>query len=185
MNLASTGGEAASSIPWLANVGAIVNFLTLQIQRHMTAGTSKSKKGELSPCVKKMLSKYFDKNLLNSIRIHTDGLPTIVGLTEYLSGPKGAVTWGNHVYFDEGQYDPFTSVGIAAIGHEAEHVRQFARLGKAQFAAIYADSYKNNVALGMSFTDAYIHDVLEEGPNALEEKIWSDLQSKYGNRPCP
>jgi hypothetical protein len=53
----------------------------------------------LSPCVKRILENYIDREILDQIRISTDGLPTIIELTEYISGPKGAMTWGNDVYF--------------------------------------------------------------------------------------
>ena len=162
-----------------------------QVSRHVIPGRNRRLANKnrkyltLSKCVERLLAEYFGQDILQSVHIHTTGLPTIVELSEYISGPKKAVTWGNDVYFDAGQYDPFTSEGIAAIAHEVAHVGQFAKLGKANFAAIYSKSYADNIDAGMSGTEAYEKNILEMGPFALEERIISDLKKKYGDKnPC-
>lgn len=50
----------------------------------------------------------------------------------------GAMTFGRHVLFRIGRYDPDTPRGLALIAHEAGHITQWRDLGIPRFVVEYA-----------------------------------------------
>jgi hypothetical protein len=49
----------------------------------------------------------------------------------------GAVTFGDHVMFRSGRYDPATPPGLSLIAHEVMHVAQYRRYGRVGMMARY------------------------------------------------
>jgi RHS repeat-associated protein len=153
--------------------------------------TSTQTEGQpLSDCVKKILARYLPREVLDEIRVHTDGLPTLVDLTKYITGPKGAYTSGNDVYFPEGQYDPFSSSGISEIGHEVTHSVQYAKLGNTAFRLLYAQGFYDNLTVLSGLiegpTKAYEKIQAEKAASAVGLFILDDLRKRFGNEnPCP
>ena len=83
----------------------------------------------LSTEVVDRLAPFVDRDDLERMRVVTgppgNWIPLLLG--------TGAVTLGNQVFFRSGRFDPVTPRGLALIGHEAEHVAQYRRLGTAGF----------------------------------------------------
>jgi hypothetical protein len=48
-----------------------------------------------------------------------------------------AVTFGDHVLFKEGSFDPKSARGLALIAHEAMHVAQYRRYGRIGMVSRY------------------------------------------------
>jgi hypothetical protein len=142
----------------------------------------------LSPCVIQVLSKYFPKGVLEKTHIHTGGLPLAVRATEYISGPKGAVTYGADIYFPKdgaNAYDTHTQNGIAKIGHEIVQRLQFDALGKVKFDMLYAQAFHDKFD-GFNGEEAYRKNPMEAVAFAMQDYIARDLEHDFGqgSNPC-
>jgi len=88
--------------------------------------------GALSQCLIDLLSKFFDRDLLESIRIHRDSSivpPTMLGMT-----------LGDNIHFKKGQYDPSTLRGVTLLAHEISHSVQYRIVGAETFLKTYSAS---------------------------------------------
>ncbi len=145
----------------------------------------------LSDCVKNILANYFDRGLLDSIRVHTNGLPW------YVPNDKAAYTSNDNVSYREGEYNPYTAVGISVIGHEVTHAQQYRDNGNLRFKAKYLASSAINgvgVAVGsrgavmpqFSTAKAYYGNKYEKAADRKEQDILADLNKQFGGKnPCP
>jgi YD repeat-containing protein len=142
-------------------------------------------KGEkLPPCAISYFKQYFPDLNLDNIVVHTDGLPAFVQSFNTVPGGVGGFTFGNHIYFPRGAYDPHTVSGFADLGHEVKHVDQFRRLGTAGFVIQYMGEYLNNIrkqlpdgASPFPFTNPLALDTF-----AIKFRKWlDDLRTKYPN----
>ena len=136
---------------------------------------------ELTPCVKEVLSKYFDPHVLAAIRIHDEGLPWFV--------PPGNIAYTasvEDIYFAKGQYNPQTQIGIGVIAHEMVHIQQRRKYGDSLLSAVYlGDSLGVFLINGWKY-DAEDNDV-EKPAYAKEKEILADLEKRFGKgkNPCP
>lgn len=62
----------------------------------------------------------------NRVRVHTDGRAN--GMSQSINAK--AFTYGNDIYFKQGQYNPRSRQGIELLAHELVHTKQRARLGR-------------------------------------------------------
>jgi RHS repeat-associated protein len=111
---------AQAAIQWAIN--KVLTFVLDKI--HMAMGILQ----RLSECAKNALSGVFERTLLDRIKIYT---------VRWLWAHADAWTFGNNQYYLEGQYDERTSPGLALIGHETTHSRDFAALGMFRFIFQY------------------------------------------------
>jgi RHS repeat-associated protein len=137
----------------------------------------------LSDCVKNLLAKYFDRNLLDAIRIHNNSRVP----------PKmGGYTYKDNVYF-KGQNNQHSRVEIAELGHEIEHAQQY-RTHTFFLAQYFLDvlGMHSHPILGpivegdMIFGSGSIgHDMnrFEKPAMKRERQINTDLANK--DTPCP
>lgn len=89
----------------------------------------------VEPDVLAKLSLYI-KSDLNSVRIHEscklDG--------DVVPGRRGAITFGEHIYFAREQYHPRDAAGFALLAHELTHVLQYRKKGFEDFMCEYGGS---------------------------------------------
>jgi hypothetical protein len=138
-----------------------------------------SSKG-LSDCVKKWLSRFFDRTVLDQIRIHGDGLPPLIPE----EGTGAATTSNQDIYFPKGEYNPHTITGIATIGHEIEHIMQFRKYGDS-FGLLYL-AESASVGLLVSPSLVYWGNRFEVQARGREQEIVSYLTAMTdGKDPCP
>jgi RHS repeat-associated protein len=143
----------------------------------------------LPDCVKKLLAKYFDQKLLDSIHVHTDGIPW------YVPTDMVAYTSNDDVYFAQDEYDPHSVGGIALIGHETTHGRQYRQSGNFRFKTKYlAQSAVKGAAgliipggsTGLASDLSYYGNKFEQEAYTMEKKILTELDKEFhGNNPCP
>ena len=92
------------------------------------------------------LEPWVDRGLLERTRVSTgarwEWLPLALG--------TGAVTLGRHVFFRSERYDIATARGMALIGHESQHVGQYAELGIPRLLFAYA---RGQFSAGFSHDD--------------------------------
>jgi len=88
--------------------------------------------GRLSLCVIDLLAKFFDRDLLEAIRIDQDS--SIVPPT------MGGITIGDKINFKKGEYDERTIAGIVMLAHEITHSEQYRAVGSAVFLQTYTAS---------------------------------------------
>jgi RHS repeat-associated protein len=152
----------------------------------------------LSPCLKKILGKYynvpgllFPRPLdLNSVRLH-NGLPAIA---KYAVIDVGGITLGNDIYF--ANPNEFT---ISKLAHELVHVEQYAKYTQAvsapflpggeiggivAFATQYLAEFAAQKALGKSDDQAYASISFEVEANKRELQIVDAIKQQYGDNPC-
>lgn len=137
----------------------------------------KEKEG-LTDCVKNYLSKFFDRKVLDSIRVDKDHLPFIAP-----SDARAFTNNGEVIAFNKGEYQPNTKRGIALIGHETVHIFQARKYGDATFGALYLG---DSAALLYEFKNmdvAYLANRFEVEAFKKQREIEADLD-KNGN-PCP
>lgn len=86
----------------------------------------------IEPDILAELGLYFESSF-NSVRIHEgcnlDG--------DYTPGKRGAITFGEHIYFADQKYNPRSSHGFALLAHELLHVLQYRKKGFADFTCEY------------------------------------------------
>jgi hypothetical protein len=131
--------------------------------------------------VKKKLAMHFEEFDLDRIQIRT-GIPRLVRMFAAIE-PK-AYASGNNLYFSEGVYDPRSEEGIALIGHEVTHSRQYAEFGTWRFRIRYLGYYLNNRMKGMTPADAYESIPFEKEACRVQILIRNDLHAKSA-KPVP
>lgn len=114
------------------------------------------------------LKPYFEGFDLTRVRLHN-------GIPGYVVGEPDAYTSKNNIYFAERAYDPNTASGIALIGHEALHSRQYQELGTFRFRARYLSEYSAGRLGGLGHEEAYSNISLERDAFALQRRIEFDL----------
>jgi hypothetical protein len=83
----------------------------------------------IAPEVLERLRPYFQSEF-TSVLIHEDcDFPNF--------SPASAITFGEHIYFKSGTYNPSTPDGFARLAHELTHVLQYRRTGFADFICEY------------------------------------------------
>jgi hypothetical protein len=86
-----------------------------------------------------------------------------------------AFTWGNHIVFAPGQYQPQTSEGLRLLVHELTHVLQQQRAGECVLQRSEVDSAALTpaeiAALGDSWMDinTYVNDAIDKGRKAAKD----------------
>jgi hypothetical protein len=94
-----------------------------------TESTIKSLKGKGNP-LNRPIKDYFEPRFgvdLGNVRVHTDGNANLLARSIHAK----AFTYGNHIVFGEGQYQPDTLTGKKLIAHELTHtIQQDSRGGK-------------------------------------------------------
>jgi hypothetical protein len=93
-----------------------------------------------------------------------------------------AYTSGNVLYFSGGAYDPRSEAGIALIGHEVAHSRQYAESGKWRFRLKYLSCYLRNRMKGMNSLESYESIPFEEEARRIQNLIHDDLENRSGRR---
>lgn len=96
------------------------------------SGSDAERGRHLSPCVVDLLAKFFDRGLLNAIRMDQDSL--IVPPT------MGGITIGDDIHFKKDVYDPSTLRGISLLAHEITHSEQYRAVGTGTFLQTYTVS---------------------------------------------
>jgi hypothetical protein len=122
--------------------------------------------------VKHTLAAFFPDLNLSRIRVR-EGIPW------YVRGDPLAYADRNRLYFRPGAYRPDAIEGMALIGHELMHSRQYRELGTWRFRMRYLASYFRNRLRGMSAREAYLEIPFEIEARAVEEQIRRAL-----GRPC-
>lgn len=84
-----------------------------------------------------------------------------------------AMTFGRHVLFQAGRYDPATARGLALIAHEAGHISQWWDLGVPRFLARYAAGL-------ISARLAHARHPLEQPLNARQRELRAALEADEG-----
>ncbi|HKO42435.1 MAG TPA: RHS repeat-associated core domain-containing protein, partial [Pyrinomonadaceae bacterium] len=140
----------------------------------------------LPDCIKKYLSKFFDRAMLDAIILEK-------GLPSFVPPDKGAFTFGDRVYYKESEYNAADGIqpgDIILMGHEATHVRQYRQNGRLRQAARYlANSVKmgaiGTAVAGMQFMDffSYFANKFESEAFRMGEEIRKDLI--VNGNPCP
>ncbi|NOT33999.1 MAG: DUF4157 domain-containing protein [Candidatus Eisenbacteria bacterium] len=128
-------------------------------------------------CARGILAAYFPGFDLGSVQLFPNSHP-----------PDGAsaITLGSSVYFAPGAYDPFSSRGLALIGHEVAHTRQFQHFGVIGFMTRYTTDYLKGQLAGLGHDEAYLQIGFEREARAYERVIREGLRAEYGDRdPCP
>jgi len=128
-------------------------------------GSDAERGRHLSSCVIDLLAKFFDRDLLEAIRIDRDSL--IVPPT------MGAITIGDNISFKKGEYNPTTLDGIAFLAHEITHSEQYRAVGVGTFLQTYTVSsalvVSNPVGLVASVIAAKQGKNLPHDMNAYEQ----------------
>jgi len=135
---------------------------------------------QLSDCVKKVLGKFFNSDVLNGIRIHSDGLPWFIPK----EGTGAATTSKGDIYFPQGEFNQHTIVGIGSIAHELVHIMQWRKYGDTFGVMYLAESAGQSYQNGTQW--AYWGNRFERPAFEREKEIVSNLTATYGgNDPCP
>jgi len=131
--------------------------------------------------VKKQLASHFKGFDLDRIQIRT-GIPRHVRMFAAIE-PR-AYASGSILYFSEGVYDPRSEAGIAFIGHEVTHSRQYAEFGAWRFRLRYLGHFFKNRMKGMNPVDAYESIPFEHEARRMQSLIRNDLHAKSA-KPVP
>lgn len=104
----------------------------------------------------------------------------------------------NNVYYAQGQYDPHSAKGIAGIGHEVGHEKQYSENGNLRFKAKYLFSSaiqgvgvtlgsRGSVMPRFDNDKAYYGNKYEQEAYKKEKEILEDLDkpANYLNSLCP
>jgi len=137
----------------------------------------------LPEVVQEILAPFLTGLDIGALRIHH--MPWYVVA---LSGDADAMTIGNRIYFNEGQYQPNSLEGLALIGHEATHSLQYKMHGSAaNFIQRYTIEYFRNRAngataeeglvRGMRPFEAYEETSTEQGSRAIQEAVHQELRA--------
>ena len=129
--------------------------------------------------VKKKLKSHFKGFDLDRIQIRT-GIPRHVRMFAAIE-PR-AYASGSILYFSEGVYDPRSKAGIALIGHEVTHCRQYAEFRTWRFRLRYLGHYLKNRMKGMTPADAYESIPFDQEARRMQSLILSDLHVRSGRQ---
>src|SRR5258708_17520968 len=84
------------------------------------------------------------KETLRGIGVYPNGLPRFA--TNFaMSKDIDAMALPRGIYFRKGKYDPFSAAGIALIGHELVHEKQWEKYGPTGFLIRYGFTQNNNL----------------------------------------
>ena len=90
----------------------------------------------IEPAVQVMLRRYIHSSL-DSVRIH-EGCHLDADVIPGEEAPhRGAITFGEHIYFKPGRYHPLDPEGLALLAHELTHVLQYRQKGLGDFTCEY------------------------------------------------
>jgi hypothetical protein len=131
----------------------------------------------LPPHVMKKLASHFEGFDLDRIRILA-GIPRYVRM--FAAIEPSAYASGHVLYFSEGAYDPRSEEGIALIGHEVTHSRQYAEFGTWRFRLKYLGDYLKNRMKGMTAAEAYRSVSFEKEARRMQSLILGDLRAQSG-----
>jgi hypothetical protein len=120
--------------------------------------------------VVQILEPYFHSYDLRAIRVH-EGIPRYV-----LGKPRGYAS-KTRIYLEPGTYDFGTASGIALIGHEALHCRQYSQFGTLRFRWKYLGEYLSMRWRRQGHEEAYWNISFEREAVALQRRIFEDLRS--------
>tara|TARA_R100000306_G_C4381851_1_gene145546 strand:+ start:12727 stop:13134 length:408 start_codon:yes stop_codon:yes gene_type:complete len=120
--------------------------------------------------VKTTLAPYIAEIDLQRARTH-------IGIPWYVYGKPCAFTFGHHIYFAPGRYDPESPNGIALIAHELKHVQQFREDGRAGMSANYLYQYAKGRMRRKGHYAAYLDIAYEEAARSLQARVAADLIS--------
>lgn len=98
----------------------------------------------LAPVIRRRMEKAFGQDF-SRVRIHRD--PEAAEISRQLGAL--AFTYGNHIYFRSGMYDPAGSFGKRLLAHELTHVAQHGRglAGMSSALAIHRFSYVEGTSI--------------------------------------
>ena len=128
----------------------------------------RSETRRLPRSVRSRLEPYFPEVDLHSIRLR-EGIPW------YVVMDADGYTDLDTVYFKPGKYDPDTVPGIALIGHEIAHCRQYQQHGRWGFRLRYIGSWLWHFLRTLSWAEAYQQIGFEVEARDIERTILRDL----------
>ncbi|MGH8242953.1 MAG: RHS repeat-associated core domain-containing protein [Steroidobacteraceae bacterium] len=183
----SSGGRSAPPRPtWGGGYGTVAGIGVLGL--HSTVGSADPSQparplsdllpttfengASLPRAVIDTLQPYFAGFDLTQIRIY-NGIPKLV--KAFAEVDPDAYTSRNRIYFAESVYDPNSASGIALIGHEILHSRQYREIGTWHFRARYYKEYRAGIKRSLSEGEAYRNISLERAAYELQAKIETDL----------
>jgi len=129
--------------------------------------------------VKNQLSSYFRGFNLDGIEIRA-GIPRLVRM--FAAVEPRAYASKNVLYFSDGVFDPLSDRGIALIGHEVAHSRQYAETGTWRYRLRYLGHYLRNRLKGMCAAEAYESIPFEEEARRIQDLIRKDLLAVSAGR---
>ncbi|HZS05186.1 MAG TPA: DUF4157 domain-containing protein [Blastocatellia bacterium] len=131
----------------------------------------------LPASVQQLLAPYFPDFDLSIIRIR-EGIPW------YVLMDADGYTDRHTVYLKRGCCDLESTSGIALIGHEVAHSRQYHRFGAWRFRALYVGHWLLELARSRSFARAYWNIPFEIEAREIEQTILEEL-CHYENNHSP
>jgi RHS repeat-associated protein len=144
----------------------------------------------ISDCVKKLLQKYFPNLDLSKVRLNSFEDTPLPLKIPFVQGAD-AWTLGNDIFFNQGELDQSSAIGIALIGHELTHVQQYASLGfgfpeigVGPFINAYFPAIGWNMLKGMNADEAYRKSYFEAPAFGMYDRILADLGGPNAKNPC-
>lgn len=128
----------------------------------------RSETKQLPRFARRMLAPYFAELDLRDIHLR-EGIPW------YVLMDADGYTDFDTIYFKPGKYNPDTVAGLALIGHELVHCRQYQQHGRWGFRARYVWAWLWHFVRTRSWTQAYLHIEFEIEARAIEQTIYQDL----------
>ncbi|HKS30028.1 MAG TPA: DUF4157 domain-containing protein [Pyrinomonadaceae bacterium] len=155
---------------------------TRGLTEYMEVGDSRGG-SKIAPCAKYILNQIGVGKFVNldDIRIHI-GIPEAIMELARRGQRFGAVipkalTFGKDIYYaTPDDYRPTTLDGIALLGHELEHVRQYLTLGEPAFLMKYY--------LLEGARKGYDNIDLEIFADRVQNAVRNRVKSDYGETPC-
>jgi hypothetical protein len=126
---------------------------------------------------RKLLAPYFPEIDLTETVIHR-------GIPGYVPIDALGYTDQHDVYFKHGDFDPCSVMGIALIGHELTHTRQYAQYGKWSFRARYLGNSLLWGLLGevVALQPKWGYDLnpFERDADVMQQRIVDDMNTRFG-----
>ena len=126
----------------------------------------------LEPAVQSRLALYFPGLDLTKVVVHI-GIPWYMRLVSAIDAR--AYTSGHRINYAPGQYDSVSAGGLASIGHELVHVRQYQEYGLWGFRWRYVWAYLRGRIRRLGRERAYRENPYEEVAYAMEERLRAAL----------
>lgn len=130
---------------------------------------------ELPAHIKALLAPYFPGLDLDAVRV-------LEGIPWYVAMDADAYTDRHLIYFKPGKYDTRTPQGIALIGHEITHCRQYRSYGTWRFRAAYSSCWARKLFEHRSWERAYFLNPFEVEARTMEERIYNDIINSLRSR---